>query len=195
MSYEPSGEGGTGVIKKSELESFSRVDDRSGSPLSGYTTLSSSRHIQPTVRPVASDLAGARISSNEIALRDAIRRGLALAKDTADSMEVYSRTGQLMDLSVAGFKLLSILQDLWELREGREDDWVDLLNILQGALANEPFEKFTPDRCDAIRTIVSDHLATGVVDIDDIERTIQLLRNAGLDPWKAISGDPQLHED
>jgi hypothetical protein len=195
MSYEPSGEGGTGVSTKTELKSFSRIDDRSGGTLPGYTSLSSPQDMQHTVRPIAGDEGRARDRSTKLARTDALRRGLAKAKETAGSMEAYAMTGELMELSVAGFRLLDVLGDLWKLRDVREDDWGDLLNILQGALSNEVFEKFTADRCDAILNIIADHLASGVVGIDDIEQSIQLLRKAGLDPWKAISGDPQPHED
>jgi hypothetical protein len=195
MSYEPSGEGGTGVRTKTELESFSRIDDRSGGILPGYRSLSSSKDMEPTVRPIVPDEARSRDSSTKLAQKDALRRALAKAKDTAGSMVTYAKTSELIELSVAGFRLLETLADLWKLREVREDDWGDLLNILQGALLNEDFEKFDAARCDAILTIVADHLASGIVGIDDIEQSIKLLRNARLDPWKAISGDSQSDED
>jgi hypothetical protein len=195
MSYEPSGEVGTGVSTKTELTNFSRIDDRSGGTLPGYTSLSSPQDMQQTVRPVAADETRAHDRSRKLAQMDALRRTLAKAKDTAGSMLTYAKTSELIELSVAGFRLLDLLDDLWKLRDSREDDWGDLLNILQGALSNEEFEKFTADRCDAILNIVADHLGSGAVGVDDIEQSIHLLRKNGLDPWKAISGDFKSHED
>ena len=104
-------------------------------------------------------------------------------------MEVFAKAADLIELSNAGFRLAHLLADLWELRDEREDDWSDLLNVLQAALAKEEFERFSPNQCYAIGVVISDHLAAGAVDIDDIERSIKLLREAGLDPWKGISGD------
>lgn len=190
MSYEPSGESGPGVTTKTELKNFSSLDDRSGGHLPGYTSLSSAEDFPTAVRPNATDVTRGRDRSIKIAQRDAVRRGLTNAKDVAESMAVYAEAGELMDLGVAGSRLMEFLDDLWNVRDVREDDWGDLLNILQGALSNEEFEKFTSDQCDAILIIIADHLASGVVGMDDIEDSLRLLRKSGLDPWKGISGDP-----
>jgi radical SAM superfamily enzyme YgiQ (UPF0313 family) len=102
-------------------------------------------------------------------------------------MESFAESGDLVELSNAGFALRFALEDLWNLRNEREEDWGDLLNLLQGALAQEEFERFKARQCQTIRTIIVDHLSAGVTDIDDIERSIKLLREAGFDPWKGIS--------
>jgi hypothetical protein len=118
---------------------------------------------------------------------------LTAAEKEACRLESRAKAGDLMELSNAGFRLGEILRELWELREEREDDWGDLLNILQGALAQEEFERFSVDQCRAIRSIIVDHLGSGAVDVDDLERSIRLLREAGFDPWKGISGETEMN--
>jgi hypothetical protein len=120
--------------------------------------------------------------------RDAIRRALGLAINEAERMETFADRQEFVDLSLAGFQLLEKLQELWTLRFERESDFADLLNMLQGALVQEEFERFSRTQCVSIRTILVDHLGSGPVDSDDIERSIRLLREAGFDPWKGISG-------
>jgi hypothetical protein len=193
MSYEASGDGDAGLTSRTELKRFSTLDDRSGGVLSGYSTFSSMKNVEPIARPIKSERPRLTSPPNILARRDAIRRGLLNARDVAESMEIYSKAGDRMELSIAGFRLKDLLNDLWELRSTREDDWGDLLNILQGAIAQEEFETFSSEQCYAIHTIIADHLGCGAVDIDDIEKSVNLLRKAGLDPWKGISGT--LHSD
>ncbi len=191
MSYSLLGETSTGAIVKEygqrhskladaqqegRLAGFELISGKSGAlDLQRYTT-----HHRPfRATPTRSDPAR----------RDAIRRGLATAERLAREMEFSARVGDLMELSNAGFGLAAALGELWGLRGEREDDWGDLLNLLQGALAKEEFEKFSVQQCAAIRMIIADHLDAGRVDMDDIERSLRLLSEAGLDPWKGISGN------
>ena len=106
----------------------------------------------------------------------------------ANELEDAARTGDLMALSNAGFGLTAALDELWEQRNEGETDWADLLNLLQGALAKEEFERYSTQQCAAIKEIISKYLTADEVKLDDIENSIRLLREAGLDPWKGISG-------
>jgi len=110
-------------------------------------------------------------------------------------METFSECGDLIELANAGFSLRENLAQLWTLRVDREDEWSDLVNLLQGALASEEFERLTVNQCQAIRTIIGDHLASGVTDSDDLNGTITILRRAGLDPFKSISDREGFVED
>lgn len=118
---------------------------------------------------------------------DAVRRGLARAEQEARRMEAAAADDRPVDLSNAGFGLQEQLQILWEFREQREDDWGDLLNILQGALSQEEFERFSLEQCRNVRIIVTDNLAAGSVGLQEIERSLALLTQAGLHPWKPLS--------
>jgi hypothetical protein len=126
--------------------------------------------------------------SRNPATRDAIRRELDAAVSLSSRLVAAAVSGDLMELSNIGFQLEDHLRQLWSLRGSRENDWGDLLNLLQTALALEEFERFSESHCRAIHKTIADYLAMGAVDADDITRAVIMLRESGLDPWKAISG-------
>ena len=188
MSYEPTGSAGTGVSSKGTLESFSPVVERSGGDISGYVSLLGRQGPVVSSSPVPEKPRAYPGRSGAPARRDEIRRCLIKSTEAAGNLETYAAAGEKIELSNEGFRLRQLLDDLWELRSEREVNWGDLLNILQGALKQEEFERFSFDQCQAIRTIVADHLGAGAVGDDDIERSVELLRETGLDPWRGISG-------
>jgi hypothetical protein len=188
MSYEPIGTEGTGVSSNGKLDTFYRLDDSSGDSISGYVTLSGTQGVAVQSQPRPMPPGSSKQRGSAPARRDEIRRSLLRAKEVAGNLETYAKGGDRMELSLEGFKLRDLLSDLWRLRSEGEDDWGDLLTLVQGALAQEEFERFTEEQCRAVHTIVAEHLAAGAVGDDDIERTIALLRGAGFDPWKGISG-------
>jgi hypothetical protein len=193
MSYGPSGEGDATKISKGDLKKHSKISkigDVSPERLSGYVSFVGYGEADPQTTPYPQVPSVKQRPKPVInpARRDAIRRNIAKAKSLAETMEMCAGVGDLMGLSIAGFDLKYVLQDLWELRDEREDEWGDLLNLLQGALAQEIFERFSTEQCYIILTIIADHLGAGAVDVDDLEDSIRLLRKAGFDPWKGISG-------
>ena len=60
--------------------------------------------------------------------------------------------------------------------------------MLQGALAKDEFERYSLQQCTTIKEIISKHLTANEVTLGNLENSINLLREAGLDPWKGISG-------
>jgi hypothetical protein len=128
---------------------------------------------------------------SDLAKRDAICRGVCRAVDGARQMLSAAEARELMDLSNAGFELVKTLESLWQLRGAREENWGDLLNIVQTMLAKVDFETFTRDQCEAILDVLSDYPKRWTVEDDDIEATIERLREGGFDPWRAISGEPE----
>jgi hypothetical protein len=188
MSYVPTGAEGTGASSKSKRDAFSRTDDSSEGSISGYVTLSGTQGVAVQSQPLHMPSVSSKKRGSAPARRDEIRRSLVKAKEAAGNLETYAKGGDGMELSLEGFRLRQLLSDLWSLRSEREDDWGDLLNLLQAALAQEEFERFTQEQCHAVHTIVADHLGSGAVGEDDIERAIAVLRGAGFDPWKGISG-------
>jgi hypothetical protein len=121
------------------------------------------------------------------ARRDAIARALLRAKKEAEMMRLAATSDDPVELSNAGFKLLEQLDVMWEFREEREDDWGDLLNLLQGVLCQEEFERFTSQQCVGIETVVRDYLGGGAVGTDEIERSLSALAKAGFNPWRPLS--------
>ena len=95
--------------------------------------------------------------------------------------------GELTRLSNTAFELRDTLQDLWAMRDEREDDWGDLLNHLQIALEMDEYEGLTAIQCKAVREVIADHLSVHTVDIGDIDDSLRLLRRAGLDPFGSTS--------
>ncbi len=119
--------------------------------------------------------------------RDEIRRKQNTAKEIVLAMEASASANDLLDLSNNGVLLEDVLAILWQNREIQSQNWKDLLNVLQVILGQEEFEKFTKDKCIAVRKVVSDHLCIERVEEEDIERSIELLVEAGFDPWRAVS--------
>ncbi|MFI5457611.1 MAG: hypothetical protein ACHRXM_19385, partial [Isosphaerales bacterium] len=71
-----------------------------------------------------------------------------------------------------------------------------VLNFLQGVLryawnVSGGFEKLSVDQCTAIEEIVKDHLGPSSMDKDSVRSTLKILGTSGLDPWAAISGNPE----
>lgn len=196
MSYSPSGEDQASVTISRHGEAFSKFVNVNEHRLSGYYVPheKSGEVGQSNPLPRTFSQKAAALSHSSVR-RDLIRRSLKHAEEEAARMETFAETGELMELSNAGFRLKDALEELWTFRNEREDDWGDLLTMLQAVLAQEEFERFTPNHCYAIRCVITDHLGSGVVDIYDIERGIKLLREAGFDPWKGIFGMVESKED
>lgn len=119
--------------------------------------------------------------------RYALNRYLAWAKEAASRMVAAAGVADGLELMEAGAELHDHLRGLWRLRKAREDEWAEVLNFVQSALAGEAVDSFTVEQCLLLKKIVFDHLALGVVDEDQPFRVRRLLREAGLDPWKGIS--------
>jgi hypothetical protein len=119
--------------------------------------------------------------------RSAVRQSLRRAKELATRFVETCRRGDVLDLAMLGFALTDELDVLWANRSVREEEWAETLNFLQSAVAQEEFERFTVSQCEAVRTVIVDHLCGGLVDPEDVTCARLALRDGGLDPWKAIS--------
>ena len=157
----------------------------------------------------AYDLPLTKTARNAIQRRDAVRKsdkpsrqfaavtdqarryslGLHLRRARSQTKELTLAIGASDEFAAAdaGIALSKELSDLWILRDLREAEWAAALNFLQSALAREEFERFQIEKCEAVRKVVEDVLAAGLVDDEDVGRVRRTLREAGLDPWKAIS--------
>ena len=125
------------------------------------------------------------------ARRDALRRGIQQAVREAEAMVSAARDGESTRLSNSAFSLRDTLQDLWDLRDERDDDWGDLLNTLQIAFGVDDYDALSVAQCVAVKQIISEILVMRTVDVSDIEASVQLLRKSGLDPfgWSSTTSD------
>jgi hypothetical protein len=109
-------------------------------------------------------------------------------------MELAATGQDLMQLANAADELDIALAELWKLRSARDINWQTILNHAQGmmrlAFAEKRVEQLTPEQCAAIRAIVDRHLGTATKSVDDLNEVVELIEQAGFDPYAAISGDP-----
>jgi hypothetical protein len=116
------------------------------------------------------------------------------AQKAAASMELAATGQDLMQLANAADELDIALAELWKLRSTRDINWHTILNHVQGmvrqAFAEKRIEQLTPGQCAAIRAIVDRHLGTSTKSVDDLNEVVELIEEAGFDPYGAISGDP-----
>jgi hypothetical protein len=119
--------------------------------------------------------------------RDAVRRGVQKALREAEAMMAAVDAGELARLNNKAFELRDTLQDLWALRDEREDDWGDILNHLQIVLEMDEYEGLTAIQCTAVRDIIADHLSVNTAGIDDVENTVRRLLRSGFDPFGSSS--------
>ena len=118
--------------------------------------------------------------------RDVLRRRLKHAARSADRMVSSQNNGDLMDLSLAGFELVATLKDLWDLREDRESEWREIVNLIQGTLTKREFELFTEKQVKAVQECVQ-VLSLPHVDVTNLEEVVIAFQRAGLDPFGPIS--------
>lgn len=191
MSYEFPGDADNTANTTKAGNQYANSADTGLERLAGYVSVTSPsgyRPIQPKrTIPKETGATPSLARYSQQAQNDALRRELVVAAHQSILMLRLSEKGDLVGLANAGFALRDSLAQLWDLRTLREDDWGDLVNLLQAALALEEFERFSIHQCQAIRSIVVDHLAGGVTDIDDLEAVVSLLRSVGFDPFRAIS--------
>ena len=83
------------------------------------------------------------------------------------------------------------LEELWDNRNLREDNWGDILNILQAVLAQVEFEVLSGLQKSGIKKVVTEYLCKAELADSDMEDALAILSQAGFDPWRGLSGQPQ----
>jgi hypothetical protein len=135
---------------------------------------------------------GKALSSKErfqqIAISEKANRLLRKAADTVLNLTSVEDPIEQTNLV---FTFKHCLEELWENRNLREDNWGDLLNILQAVLAQVEFELFSGSQKLGIKKVVTKYLCKAEVTDSDMEDALGILSEAGFDPWRGISGKPQ----
>lgn len=124
----------------------------------------------------------------QIAISEEVNRLLRKASDTVTNLVMAEDPIEQTNLA---FEFKHCLEDLWENRNLREDNWGDLLNILQAVLAQVEFEQLSNSQKSSIKQVVSEYLCKAEVTNTDFEETLEVLSDAGFNPWCGISGKPQ----
>lgn len=92
-----------------------------------------------------------------------------------------------VDSALHGSSLIGLLQELWSYKSVREPDWTEILNVLQIVLAKQEFENLSKEKRSALVRIFQEEFLTRTIGRAEVERTLQLLSDAGFDPWCGIS--------
>lgn len=126
-------------------------------------------------------------TSHEAADRLQIAGCIEEATKQVEAMLLGATNDDPIGLAVAGFDLKESLQKLWDLRAIREAEFSDLINHLQICLARLNFEEFSVTDCTTLRMVLKNYLARGAVDREDVRDAIQMLSDAGFEPWSALA--------
>ena len=160
-----------------ELPNYRTYDRASGSPDRQVDSSASGTPMRSRARPK-------KINREKQQRRDRLRRLVARAVSEADGMVRAAELEDATRTSNLSCKLRDTLQELWDLRSERGDDWGDILNALQIAMEGNSSGRYTIEQCRAIGQVIGDHLTPHETDADDIEQSVLSLVRSGLDPWK-----------
>ncbi len=126
----------------------------------------------------------AKLAKREVAEREHMGR---LHRECQIKAKLLLESQDPVESALIGASLLNILQDLWLLREGREDDWTEILNLLQITLTHQEFEILSLNQRIALDRIFHECLLVRNVGRSDVERTLQVLSDSGFDVWRGIA--------
>ncbi len=113
-----------------------------------------------------------------------------LLRKASEKVTKLVEAEDLVEQANIAFAFKDCLEELWKNRDNREDNWGDLLNILQIVLAQVEFEQLTVAQKLGIKKITTDYLCTPEILDPDIDDALESLSAAGFDPWSGISGNP-----
>ncbi len=125
---------------------------------------------------------------SQIAISEEVNR---LLRKASEKVAQLVETEDLIEQANIAFAFKDCLEELWKNKENREDNWGDLLNILQIVLAQVEFEQLSVAQKLGIKKITKDYLCTPEILDPDIDDALEVLSAAGFDPWSGISGKPE----
>jgi hypothetical protein len=118
----------------------------------------------------------------------AINRYLEAGLESISDLAGLLSAGEFMDAALVGYEIEELLASLWGLRDRREEDFGDVINLLQGALRKEDYEAWDTGRCDCL-TFIFSRLGDPVTSDHKISMVTRMVKS-GIDPLKGISSDP-----
>jgi hypothetical protein len=192
MSYTPTtSQAGTEISITGRSGTFEKLTRGQGSRCGGYglyfdkSAEEAVRTVKSTPRRLEKGVASTP------AQRYAVGRHIETALREAGRMVEAAEHADLIGLGTAGLDLKDSLQELWKLRDVREDEWSAVVNFLQSALSKATIERFSSEQCSITCKVLKDYVAGGAVRDEDVMDARRLLREAGLDPWAGIEVTPE----
>ncbi len=124
----------------------------------------------------------------QIAISEEINRLLRKASKLVTDLVT---TNDLIEQTNLAFEFKYCLEGLWKNRDSREENWGDLLNILQAVLNQVEFERLSHIQKQGIKKVVTEYFCKADVADSDMEKALEVLSEVGFDPWLGISGNLQ----
>jgi hypothetical protein len=94
---------------------------------------------------------------------------------------------------LAGVSMLQLLQSMWTVRDAREENWREIINLLQILLTGEDFETLSSDKRNVLQTLFGTGVLIRTVGQDDLKNVVSLLAGSGFDIWRGIAEEPPKH--
>lgn len=126
-----------------------------------------------------------------------IRRNETLGRLQRKAIELslqLKKTEDIFDQANICLEIKRLLKDLWQLRNEREHNWGDLINILQAVFTRTEVELLNEKQKKALSIVINEYLCNSHVEDADMERALIALSENGLDPWIGISGNSELND-
>jgi hypothetical protein len=92
-----------------------------------------------------------------------------------------------IESALLGGQLTNGLHELWNYRQCRESDWVEILNMLQIAVPAEEFEFLPKAKRLAIVRVFNEALITRTVGPGELDQCLRILTDAGFNVWAGLS--------
>jgi hypothetical protein len=125
---------------------------------------------------------------SQIAISDEVNR---LLRKASEKVAQLVEAEDLIEQANIAFVFKDCLEDLWRNRDNREDNWGDLLNILQIVLAQVELEQLSVTQKLSIKKVTNDYLCASEILDANMDEALGILSDSGFDPWSGISGKPE----
>jgi hypothetical protein len=136
-------------------------------------------NIRPTLRQKTHKNAARHTIAEREHVSRLLRSGqatVALLKHAEDRTEAASY----------GARLCEILEQLWEFRLSREDDWIEILNLLQIVLREENFQEMQISKKNALTVLFRDALVSRSIGPFELRKAVRILKDGGFNLWRGI---------
>ena len=119
-----------------------------------------------------------------VATREHVAR---LLRECQKSSQELADSDDQIDSALLGGQLTNRIHELWDYRQCRESDWVEILNIVQIAVPAEEFEFMPKEKRLAIVRVFNEALVPRTVGPAELDRCLKILTEAGFNVWAGLS--------